>query len=444
MVMPFGLYYSDLENIGSSELAELARLLGVEPGVGLDGVRRAMASVNRLWSRRCLRLGVGKDCVVSYKYSLEPRDYLRRPILAAARGAVVRHYRGGGVRQLAMPFAKFFNYRECRECSRIPSNRFIATEKLDGTLIVAYRDPDTGELLLSTRGSLHRPPVARNPYAERFLASVERLGLRWELESIVREKTTVMFELVNTACPASRCLGRELEAPPGDSRWRVFLIAARSHDTMEISYESPGSAFPRPRRIEAENFRELVGIANSLAGEGLVVLFPGETYLGFPWWNYMLKMKNKQYVFRSLLGAAEIDEATRRSMYRRIARLVASGRIDDVAPLLEGTEFVDFATRYREEYRRLVEAYTALAEKLRALVARHGAEKTRNYLRHNLAMKSLADDMELILENPEAAASRTVREKLLAKGGPEALLNALKRHRRRIETIINEIRSLAS
>ena len=438
MVMPFELYYSDLENIGSSELARLARLLGVEPGVGLDGVRRAMASVNRLWSRRCLRLGVGKDCVISYKYSLEPRDYLRRPVLAAARGAVVRHYRGGGVRQLAMPFAKFFNYRECRECSRIPSNRFIATEKLDGTLIVAYRDPDTGELLLSTRGSLHRPPVARNPYAERFLASVERLGLRWELESMVREKTTVMFELVNTACPASRCLGRELEAPPGDPRWRVFLIAARSHDTMEISYDS-SSAFPRPRRIEAGSFKELVRIANSLAGEGLVVLFPGETYLGFPWWNYMLKMKNKQYVFRSLLGAAEIDEATRRSMYRRVARLVASGRIDDVAPLLEGTEFADFATRYREEYRRLVEAYTLLAEKLRALIARHGAEKTRNYLRHNLAMKSLADDMEQILENPEAAASRTVREKLLAKGGPEALLNALKRYRKRIETIINEI-----
>ena len=439
MVMPFELYYSDLERLGNGELAELARLLGIGPGEGLDSVRRAMASVNRLWSRRCLRLGIGKECVLSYKYSLEPRDYLRRPVLAAARGAVVRHYRRGGVRQLAMPFAKFFNYRECRECSRIPSNSFIATEKLDGTLIVAYRDPDTGELLLSTRGSLYRPPMARNPYAERFLAAVEGLGLSWELESIVKEKTTVMFELVNTACPASRCLGRELEAPPGDPRWRVFLLAARSHDTMEISYELPSTGFPRPRRIEAESVKELVRIANSLGDEGVVVFFPGGTYLGFPWWNYMLKMKNKRYVFRSLLGAAEIDEATRRSMYRRVARLVASGRIDDVAPLLEGTVFADFAAKYREEYKRLVEAYTVLAEKLRALVARHGAEKTRNYLRHNLAMKSLADDMEQVLENPEAAASRTVREKLLAKGGPEALLDALKRHRRRIETIINEI-----
>ncbi len=72
MVMPFGLYYSDLERLSSDELARLAKLLGVEPGVGLDGVRRAMASVNRLWSRRCMRLGLVRTVLfpISIAWSL--------------------------------------------------------------------------------------------------------------------------------------------------------------------------------------------------------------------------------------------------------------------------------------------------------------------------------------------------------------------------------------
>ncbi|BES81821.1 hypothetical protein PABY_13880 [Pyrodictium abyssi] len=202
---------------------------------------------------------------------------------------------------------------------------------------------------------------------------------------------------------------------------------------------APDTGFPRPRRVEAETIQELVRAAEELGGEGIVVLFPGETYLGFPWWNYMLKIKNRRYVLQSLLGAAEVDEATRRSMYRRIARLAAAGRIDDLLPLLEGTPFASFASRYREEYRKLVKAYTRLSEALRAAAARHGEEKVRNYLRWNLAMASLADSLEQILENPEAAASHAVREKLLAKGGPEALLNALQRYRRRIEAVAREI-----
>ncbi|BES81822.1 hypothetical protein [Pyrodictium abyssi] len=176
MLMPFEVYYRDLEGLSSGEQGLLARLVGAGPGAGLDEIRRAMAAVNRMWSRRCL-LPSGKECILLYKYSLQPRDYLRRLILAAARGAVVRHYPGGAVKQPAMPFAKFFNYRECRECSRIPGAGFVATEKLDGTLVAAYRDPDTGELLLSTRGSLHRPPAARNLYVERLLAAVKGGGL---------------------------------------------------------------------------------------------------------------------------------------------------------------------------------------------------------------------------------------------------------------------------
>ena len=440
--MPFELYYRGLELLSDDELQVLARLVGSDPGEGLNGVRRAMSLVNRLWSRRCLRLLQGKECVLVYKQSLRATDYLRRPVLAAARGAVVRHYPNGLVRQLAMPFAKFFNHRECRECSRIPGG-FVATEKLDGTLIVAYRDPDTGELLLSTRGSLHRPPTARNPYVERFLAAVDRNGLSWELESIVGDGVTVMFELVNASCPGSRCLGRELEAPPGDPRWKVYLLAVRSHNTMELSYDTPGTGFPRPRRVEARSIQELAGAAEELGGEGVVAYFPGETYQGFPWWNYMLKLKNKVYVLRSLLGAAEVDEATRRSMYRRIARLVAAGRIDDLLPLLEGTPFEGFAREYMEEYRRLVEAYTRLSEALRAAVEKQGREKVTNMLRSNLGLTSLADRVDEVIENPEAAASRIVRERLLAKGGPEKLLNALQRHRKRVETITREVAARA-
>ena len=436
--LPFETYFSDINELGEDELRELRRLLGLGPSASLDEIRRAMARVNRLWSRRCLRLRGFKDCVIIYKESLVARDYLERPVLAAARGAVVRHYGGGGVRQLSMPFAKFFNYRECRECSKLPGTRCIAREKLDGTLVIAYRDPDTGELLLSTRGSLHRPPVANNPYAERFLAAVKRLGLGYELESLVGDDTTAMFELVNRECPASHCLGRELEKPPGDPAWTPYLLALRDNKSLELIIPEP-TAFPAPRSAGTEDPREALRMAKRLSGEGVVIYFPGETYLGFRWWNYMLKAKNRVYVFKALLEASRADEATKRSMYRRIARQITLGRIDDLLPLLEGTEYKAFAQEYYEAYRGLVEAYTRLSRVLRDLVERIGFEKTRRILENNLSATIMARHLDTLLEDPEKTAARITREHLLARGGGKHLVEALERHRRRVETIIESL-----
>lgn len=152
----------------------------------------------------------------------------------------------------------------------------------------------------------------------------------------------------------------------------------------------------------------------------------------------MLKLKDKAYVMRSLASAAEVSEEARRGMYKRIARLIAIGRIDDLRPHLTG-ELAKFADEYQEAYMKLIEAYEDLADTLKNTIDRIGLTKTRNILKYNLSQQDIAENLELIIQNPEKMASKTVREKLLGKPKPELMINSIRRLTERIKKLKEQI-----
>lgn len=61
---------------------------------------------------------------------------------------------------LARPWPKFFNLGE-PDCPPLPDAPFDVSEKVDGSLGIVWRRPDTGEVEVATRGSFTSPQAAR-------------------------------------------------------------------------------------------------------------------------------------------------------------------------------------------------------------------------------------------------------------------------------------------
>jgi len=318
-------------------------------------------------------------------------DYIYRPLISAARGAVLVEHKGEYV-QPAMPFAKFFNYRELsenfirktlRKKSSLDKNKilsttrpprttsFTATEKLDGTLIIVWVDPFTGEIRANTRGVLWKD----NPYVEIFFERMKALGYMYELEQLVREDRTLMFELVDHECPASMC--HDEPTPRYRShpdKWVPYLLAYRDHRTGEIVY-SIKTSLPRPGMF-TEDFQSLVRYVDEQRNkEGIVIHYPGIYYYPeLPWWNYMLKVKNLAYVMRatSVMGGLNI---------RKIMIAIHKDFIDDIIPHLEG-EQLDFALRAKTLYARLQEIAGRIGE-LYITASPEARRKIWSYARNN-------------------------------------------------------------
>jgi len=314
---------------------ECARLTG--------GARRE--DLSRYYTFRCARTDGGVYCV--YKYTTVMSEKLvKHPILSVMRGTVVR-LDGNVPYTVAFPFAKFFNYAETRYTSQLPSGaRPRITLKLDGTLIIVWRDPFTGELHYNTRGmtewhSPDRPGPCRttcNPYVIAFLNSIKRLSLEYELDSLAREDRTVMFELVSDRRPT------ETMPEPDSDKWTPYLIAYRRHDDYRIMYPvvdfDPG-ALPHVPVLDVRLDELLETVPYWTDKEGVVIHYPGLTYDNFKWWNYLVKLKSIVYVLESSPGGIS---------YRTIARLIIDGYYDDLKPYLRGDRAV-----FAEQYNRIIE-----------------------------------------------------------------------------------------
>ena len=371
--------------------------------------------------------GKYKYTVLYYK-DVDPSKYFEMPILAFCRGAVVLEEKDSNyIKQVSFPFSKFFNYQECFATAKLPESNFVVTEKVDGTLIICWRDPITGELRANTRGVLDHCNVVRvdnkfilkptpnkvtNPFVARFYNAVKRLDLWYELDSLVKENTTVMFELVLEELPASSYYIDEI--PENSPRLKPYLLAVRHHDSFKLDYFVE-SAFPRPEVYTVKSIFDVIELVKNMNNkEGVVVYYPERYYAGIKGWDFLVKIKNIAYVTKTYL-------LSRRNVtYKRVAELIIEEKIDDLLPYMPD-EMKQFAFEFRnllntaileleefiKEFKKLVEA-RGLNEACKILARQLNAQQlaffARTHLLNNISIEQLLKEhvaRKIIVDNKE-------------------------------------------
>lgn len=385
----------------------------------------------------CYRMRESTVCLYQYK-DISAKEYVKTPLVSAMRGTVIKWYENGEHRIMALPFPKFFNYGEVEATARLPDEGFISTIKLDGTLVIVWRDED-GVIHYNTRGLLEwfgvTPGKGRlylvksddgrvvNPYILAFINAVRRLGLEHELETLVREDTTVMFELVGRV-PASRAHNSFMIDPDDDS-WVPYALAIRDNKTYELRYIS-GSAFPTPESVGGDLSELIENVRMWKDREGVVLYYPGRYYRPgdmFRWWNYLVKLKSPKYSLGSMIfsGGAII--------WRSVARYSILGMHDDIAVTYPETrEFVEAVMERYSEVRNLWE------DIVERVLANPLAVSERNYIINNLGMRWVLKYLDMTHDrDPEAVLRKLVIEALPRK--KEAILAYLDRIAKRLREL---------
>ncbi len=95
-------------------------------------------------------------------------------------------------RVLAWPFNKFFNLDQMPEtkyCNLEALGEFSTSEKLDGSMIIMFQDPNTDKLTLTTKGSLDSE---HGQYAN----ALQMPSGFWETAAVYNKTGTLIFELI--------------------------------------------------------------------------------------------------------------------------------------------------------------------------------------------------------------------------------------------------------
>ena len=214
-------------------------------------------------------------------------------------------------RVVARPFPKFFGPAE-PDAPPVPEGRpMVVTEKLDGSLGIAYHHPDGG-IRLATRGSLSSDQA------------VEATSIWHEKYAHVRfgNGVTPLFEIVYP--------GNRIVTDYGDMRDLVLLAVIDVHTGADLPPDVIDWPGPHAPRHDFGSFADLVDHVSSSqesAREGYVVRF--DTGPDRP--HTRLKLKFPAYVVthRMLTGltAARVWEivavadAVRRGLSRRVASI---------------------------------------------------------------------------------------------------------------------------
>ena len=371
------------------------------------------------------------DYVLYYKF-LDNEAYFRVPFLAAMRGTVVRVYDSGEVRLLAFPFAKFFNYGEVDATKSLPRVGFTVTEKLDGTLMIVWRDPDTGDIRATTRGMIDRNKKGRivNPFTERFFAAVERDNMTDELERLVRDDRTLMFELV-WRVPASKQFN-VFKTPVHDKDWQVYLLAYRDLKTLEVEY-SIDTQFKRPAFYDVSSVDEVLEIVDRMSdSEGVVVHYRGLSYdERYSWWSLMVKLKSKAYL-------AKIYAGSDKRRWQSLARLVVRGLDDDVYAALDESER-EFVSEFKRLYREFYDAAVKLVETVSSARAVHGSAVDR-FVKHSIRASYILNALDESRGDTDKAVQLLAEQLLLSAKKREPLLRAAAQMRDRLVKVADTVR----
>ena len=227
-------------------------------------------------------------------------------------------------RVVARPFSKFFGPGE-PGAPPVPEGRpMVVTEKLDGSLGIAYHHPD-GRIRVATRGSLSSDQA------------VEATSIWHEKYGDVRFRggVTPLFEIIYP--------GNRIVTDYGDMRDLVLLAVIDVHTGADLPLDVIDWPGPRAPRYDFGSFAELVdhvASAGESAREGYVVRF--DTGPDRP--HVRLKLKFPAYVVthRMLTGltAARVWEivAVADAACRGLSRRTAATRLR-LAPEVVDTLF---------------------------------------------------------------------------------------------------------
>ena len=421
----------------------LSILLGTEI-TDFDSFKRASIAVTQQSNNRGVvyRDRDYRDILMYYK-ELASSLYVKRPIISAMRGSVVRKYENGEVKQVAFPFAKFFNRGEIPSTQKLPDKeKYVVTEKLDGTLLIVWRDPDTGEMRFNTRGLMDKHSVTRgvkkyyvsvvdegigNPYVIRFVNSIKRENLWYELESIVTDDRTVMFELTYKI-PSSYQFD-VLKTPEDSPDWKPYLLAYRSHKTLELVYPD-NTPFRTPVRYKVSSLDDVMElVTKNDKEEGVVVYYPSMYYHPeLKWWNYMVKLKNRTYVLRAYFH-------TGLASWKHLGLLVLAGKTDDLIPILND-EQRQFIIDYQNTYQDLLGKWIKFVDTIDVLVRTHG-DKVYRVIANNLNMSYIIKFVKRAVNTGDydEPLKQIIRSMLVNKNSKDAMISALTRFGNRLDKV---------
>jgi len=364
---------------------------------------------------RCARVGGVEYCLYTYK-AVDWRVFYERPCLSYARGTVIV-----GGEHLILPFTKFFNYGEvpATRPEALPPRPLRVYEKLDGTLVVAWRDPVTGELRGNTRGLLWMQGMdgsvdpeggVRNPFFRGLLEYARREGLEYELESLVAEGRAVMFELVVPGMPASQAhtLERIDEyARLVQDRGEAYLLAARDLGSLRLE-PAPGGWPLTPKSYPGDP-RLLEEALARHPGEGVVAWYEALQYEGpLRYLDPLVKYKSRVYLLR----------VTGIQSSRGLLAYALAGGLDDLRGVVSGERLQVLEEAYRE--------YTGLLEAARRLHPH--ARKARGY--------GLRGWLLEVVEDPDRALTVLLR---VAPKKLELVPGFIRRGRARLEEVARRI-----
>lgn len=203
---------------------------------------------------------------------------------------------------LAYPFSKFFNlgqmpetfYEKLKELGS-----FQTSEKLDGSMCILFRDPNTDKLTFTTKGSL-------NSEHAQYANSLQMLSGFWIVAERYTRKGTLVFELI------SKRFQIVIDYSKKDYPEGLYLVGYRDHISNKLaSYDEVANiakelGVPTFKTYQFNSLDQLIETAKGLPvlEEGFVLRFPGDL---------LVKVKGSAYLaahrFISNLSDRNILEA---------------------------------------------------------------------------------------------------------------------------------------
>lgn len=230
--------------------------------------------------------GLVKQVVAPYNSDLELYCYTQRAVIDREWDEVTRIARGlvldTARKQIAaLPFPKFFNYGEREDDARLVGEAIESvTEKIDGSLVIAFFDTRYQTWRTATKGSF------TSPQAERGLLEMKRAAYMHEYA----KNTTYLFEVVY---PEDRKVVKY-------DRAGLTLLGAYSVDPQSpvyglelsprsLSYAANVLGIDSPRHHTADSLGRIAAIAATLPAqrEGFVVRFCNGARLKFKGAEYL-------------------------------------------------------------------------------------------------------------------------------------------------------------
>ena len=284
--------------------------------------------------------------------------YQKYPELLELRGLIVRTNDKGEITDIiARPYPKFFNHGETEAIAfdKLPwdkAGKIVVAEKYDGSLIIGYKNPKSGEADIATKGSFGS--TQGNKAKEQMNSTEEGKKVKKLIQDLDEKGYTPLFEYVD----------KDMRLAVKYDESFMVLTGVRNKETGEfLDYDAMKAIGERygvrvAKQYEFKNKEELLDYINKQENfEGVVARFD------FNDGSLIVKVKSDWYFknFRILntLGGS-LGEQKQTPIYAMDA--IVAGEIDDIINKLpkDIKEKVEFIKKeLNNELQTLYDKYTS-------------------------------------------------------------------------------------